>query len=253
MIIYNIVTAFRTFDVLILLITHYNIAAYSIILCYLIYFMLMQSLMVAEGSVTCITVYFAYVMRQSCKSIEVKKVHNKQFYKNSIRYIFGSLLLLDILIFSYDFGTATFQHVILPNGHCSFYGQTVYTTMSIAQAHNTINKVIQITLLVVYFTYYYKLNKMLKMVRILAASVDHPQNRLFFKLAVTIAVTMAAIVEISQIFFAYNWFIKPLSFVGSIGTHSLLIQQCVITFLFTASKTVLQLFKERFCTTGTSS
>ena len=205
-IMYNIATAFRSFDVVILLITHYSIALYSITPCYLIYFMLMQSLIVAEGSATCITAYFAYVMRQSCKSIEVKKVHNKQFYKNSMKYIFSSLLLFDILIFSYDFGTATFQHVILPNGHCSFYGQTVYSTMSIAQAHNTINKIIQITLLVVYFVYYHKLNKILKIVCTLVVTIDHQQNRLHFKLAVT----MAAIIGISQVSFAYNWFIKIL-------------------------------------------
>ena len=57
-----------------------------------------------------------------------------------MKYIFGSLLLLDILIFSYDFGTATFQHVILPNGHCSFYNQIEYDAIKIAQTYTVLNK-----------------------------------------------------------------------------------------------------------------
>ena len=249
MIIYNTATSFRAFDIFILLITHYSIALYSMTSCYLIYFVFMQLLMVSEGSVTCITAYFACVMHQSCKCIEVKKVHNKQFYKNSMKYIFGSLLLFDILIFSYDFGTATFQHAILPNGHCNYFGQVEYATIGIAHAYNSLNKIIQIILLVVYFVYYYKLNKMLKLVRTLAVNGDLQQNQLFFKLAIT----MATAIGISQFFFAYNRFINPLPIVGIVGTFLLLIQQCVIIFLFTSSKKVSQLCKERFCTAKTSS
>ena len=54
MIIYNISTAFRAFDVFVLLITHYSIALYSLTSCYLIYFVFMQLLVVSEGSVTCL-------------------------------------------------------------------------------------------------------------------------------------------------------------------------------------------------------
>ena len=115
-------------------------------------------------------------MRQSCKSREVKKQHNKQFYKNFVNFLIGSLLLLDFLIISYDFGTATFQHVILPNGHCNYVTQTEYSTLKITQAYNTFHKNIQIILLVVYFVYNHKLNKMLKMVRTLSSKVDHQQN-----------------------------------------------------------------------------
>ena len=79
MIIHNIATAVASFNIFILLITHYSIVVYSMTSCYLIYFVFMQSSMVTEGSATCITAYFAYVMRQSCKCIEVKKAHNKQF------------------------------------------------------------------------------------------------------------------------------------------------------------------------------
>ena len=247
MMIYNLASSLASF-ILIFIITQYSIVVHSIAPCYLIYFVFMQSSMVHEGSATCITAYFAYVMRQSCKCIEVTKVHNKQFYKDSMKYIFGSLFLLDILIFSYDFGTATFQHVVLPNGHCSFYKQNKYDTVNIVHAYNALNKIIQIILLVVYFVYHYKLNKMFKMLRISATNVDHQQNQLIFKLAIT----MAAIMGISQIFFAYNRLISPIN-VWIVGGLSVFIQHSATLILFTSSKKVLRLCKERFCTTGTSS
>ena len=196
MIIHSIAASLATFFVFIILIMHESIAVHSITPCYLTYFAFMQSSMISEGSATCIIAYLAYVMRQSCKSIEVKKVQNKQFYENSMKYIFGSLLLCDILIFSYDFGTATFQHVVLPNGHCSFNDQLENDAVKIAQANNVLNKISQNILLVAHFVYYYKLNKMLRMIRTLAVKVDHQQNRLYFKLAIT----MAATIGIAQFF-----------------------------------------------------
>ena len=155
--------------------------------------------------------------------------------------------MLDILIVTYDIGTTKFQHVILPNGHCNFFGSMEYGTLRIAQAHNALNKIFQIILLVVYFVYYYKLNKMLKMFCTLAVNVDQ-QNQLIFKLAIT----MAATIGISQFFFTYNRFINHVNIVGIVGGFSLLMQQCVIIILFTNSK-VLWLCKKKFCTTGISS
>jgi len=123
-----------------------------------------------------------------------------------MKYIFGSLLLFDILIFSYDFGTATFLHVILPNGHCSYFGQLEYDTRKIPKAYYTINKIIQITLSVVYFVYHCKLDKILKMLHTSALNIDHQQNQLFFKLAVT----MAATIGTSQFVFAYTNVTSPI-------------------------------------------
>ena len=251
MIIYNLASFFISFFVLIFVITHYTITVYSITLCYLIYFLFMQSIMITEGSATtCITAYFTYVMRQSCKCIEIKKVQNKQFYKNSIKYIFGSLLLLDILIFSYDFGTATFQHVILPNGHCSLYTETEYDAINIAYAYINLNKIIQIIFLVVFFIYNYKLNKILKTFRTAATNGDHQQNKMFFKLAASMAATIGTV----HFFFAYTRLINSTKSdtIHAVGGISALIQRCAILLLFVSSKKVLQLCKDRFCTTGTS-
>ena len=108
MIIYNMATALRTLNTGTIIITNHIITVHTITPCYLLYFVFMQLLMMGEASATCITAYLTYVMRQSCRSREVKNIHNKKFYKNSINYIFGSLLLFDILILSYDFGTGAF-------------------------------------------------------------------------------------------------------------------------------------------------
>ena len=249
MIIYNLASSFASFNVFILLIMHYSIAVHSITPCYLIYFVFMQSLIVTEGTATCITAYFAYVMRQSYKCIEVTKVHNKQFYENCVRYIFGSLLLFDILIFSYDFGTATFQHVILPNGHCSYFGPIEYATIGIVHAYNTLHKIIQIILLVVYFVYHYKLKKMFKMFHHTSATtVNHQQNRLFFKLAVAMVLTIGT----AQFFFTYARLINPTAAVQLLAGLSVFIQRFAILILFISSKKVLRLWKKRFCTIGTS-
>ena len=248
MIIYNMATALRTLDTSIIIITHNSIAVHAITPCYLLYFLFMQLLMMSEASATCITAYLAYVMRQSCRSREVKNIHNKQFYKNCINYIFGSLLLFDILILSYDFGTGAFQNVLLPNGHCSSLAQMEYDTIQIAQAYTIISKIIQAILLAVYFVHYYQLSNALRMVNTLALNADHKQNRLYFKLAAT----MAATIGISQFFFIYIIFIDFTIIVGIVGIFMLLIQQCVIIILFTSSKKVVQLCQDRFCVTGTS-
>ena len=100
-----------------------------------------------------------------------------------------------------------------------------------------------------YFGYYYKLNNMLKMIRTLAVKVDHQQNRLFFKLAIT----MAATIGIAQFFLTYTRLISPTVSAQIVGGLLVPIQRCVILILFTSSKKVLRLYKERFCTTGTSS
>ena len=55
MIIQSVAASLATFFVFILLMTYSSIAVYSITPCYLIYFVFMQSSMVHEGSVTCIT------------------------------------------------------------------------------------------------------------------------------------------------------------------------------------------------------
>ena len=150
MIIYSIATTFRCAAILAIVITHYNTAVYSTIPCYLLHFIFMQSAMGNEGDATCILAYLAYVMRHSYKSRPLTKEFNQKLYRYSIVYVLGSLLLFNIFIVSYDFGAGAFKDVILPNGHCDFCDdQPQYDTIQIFHANATINKIIQIVLLVI--------------------------------------------------------------------------------------------------------
>ena len=166
----------------------YNTSVDSMPFCYLVYFSYVQSIMVNEGSATCMITYLAYIVHHSYKCREITKDLNKTFYKVSMAYIFGSLLLIDIFILSYDVGTAMFQNVILQNGHCDLIAR--YETTAIAFTFNTLNKIIQVILFIVYYIYYYKYKKLLKSYDNAATGTDEEQHLRFFKIAVTIGVTI---------------------------------------------------------------
>ena len=220
MMFYNIGIAWENASFLALSITHFNIAVHSTLPCYLLFFMIIQSAVVTEGFGTCIIAYLAYVMRQSYRSIPVTKQHKKQLYKYSIRYVLGLLFLFNIFVVSYDFGTGAYKYTLLPNGHCSFINQTEYDTIALVQVNNTIGKLLQGILLVVYFVYYYRINRKLKMIRNLASHPNKEQNRLFFK----IAVIMGATIGISKFLFIIKTFVIRMQVIGAIGVISFLIQ-----------------------------
>ena len=247
MMLYSIVRFYLFVNFFALLITHTIIVIQSRILCYLLFFLGMQFSMANGGFATCILAYIAYIMRHSYRCREVTKEINKKLYKYSIVYVLGSLLVFNIFIVSYDFGTGAFKHVILPNGHCSFINQTEYDTLKVLRANGFFNKSIQILMFVVYVIYYYKLNKMLTMVRDMA-NTDTRENRLLFK----ISITMLATIGISEISFIIYRFIYVTPILMVIGSVSLLIQQYVIMWLYACSGKTSRLCKEKFCTTETS-
>ena len=92
----------------------------------------------------------AYLMYNSCKCVEVIETMNKKFYKNAIKYVLGLLLLCIIFVVGYDFGTGTYNHTILPNGHCVYLFQPQYTTLRLLDAYAYVNGIIQVLLLVAY-------------------------------------------------------------------------------------------------------
>ena len=246
MMFYNIGMACENASFLALSIMHFSIAVHSTIPCYLLFFLIIQSAVVTEGFATCIIAYLAYVMCQSCRSISVTKQLNKQFYKYSIRYVLGLLFLFNVFIVSYDFGTGAYKYTLLPNGHCSFINQTEYDTIAIVQVNNTLSKLLQSILFVVYFVYYYRINRKLKMIRSLASHTDKEQNRLFFR----IAMIMGATIGISKFLFIFKTFIIPMPVIGAIGFISLLIQQCVIVVVYMCSRHMQRLCKIRPSSTG---
>ena len=245
MIIYNIAIAFRCIAIQVLFVTHYYIAVGSMPFCYLAYFSYVQSIMVNEGSATCMITYLAYIVHHSYKCREITKDLNKTFYKVSMAYIFGSLLLIDIFILSYDVGTAMFQNVILPNGHCDFVVDNPrYETTTIAFTFITLNKIIQVILFTVYYVYYYKYKRLRKPLNNAATSTDEEQHLRFFKIAVTIGVTIG----FSGFIHIFNRFTQAIAGVAIFATVSFIAQQCVIIILLAYSKKIQMLCKKKFFT-----
>ena len=73
MILYNIFLVFMYLSIFSMNITHFLVAVHSPIPCYLILFLILQSLIISEGSATCLLAYLAYIMHQSYKCREVTK------------------------------------------------------------------------------------------------------------------------------------------------------------------------------------
>ena len=244
MMLYYLAKIGQCFNVLTLSVTHHNIALHLMMPCYLFNFLFMQSVVVGETFATTFLAYLAYSMYYSYRCREVTKEMNKKLYKRAVTYVLGLLLLFDIFVIGYDFGTGTYKHTLLPNGHCSFFVQTEYDTTRLLDAYGYFNEITQISLLAAYFVYYYKLKKMFKIVRHMP-NTDTQQNRLLLK----IAIMMGANLGISQISLASSWYFDSEMFLNLAGFF-FLIQQIVIMFLFMCSKKMLQLWKAKigYCT-----
>ena len=244
---FNIGRTFHSITIMILLSTTNLITVNSKILCYIFWFSFLQASMITEESTTCVIGFLAYLMHSSYKSIEVKRETKKRLFKYSVVYIFGLPLLFQFLMITYDVATGMYHYVILPNGHCSFVPTPPYTTSSIGYANIFFNRVLQIILVIAYFTYYYKLQNALKFIRSIATS-NKQKDRLYLKLGVAMAATMG----VSKFFYVLDAFIEHSDWLLLIGTLFLLLQQALIMILLTCSKKMARLCKERFCTTETS-
>ena len=248
MMLYSIGRTFYCVTILILTITTVRITVNSTMICYAFFFSLLLAGMIAEESITCILAFLAYIMHSSYKSIELRKGTKKRFYKCSVAYNFGLPLLLCIFTISYDFGSGMYQHVILSNGHCSFFPGSPYTTITrIGYTNLIFNRIIQIIFLVIYFTYFYKFQNATKLIRSMATS-NKQKDQFYFKLAVA----MAATVGVSKFLYLINGLIGYSYLLVFISLFSLLAQQALILVLITCSRKMANLCKERFCTTETS-
>ena len=192
--------------------------------------------MITEESTTCIIAFLAYLMHSSYKTIEVKNETKKRVFKYSVVYIFGLPLLFQFFMITYDVGTGTYHHVILPNGHCSFVSTPPYTTSSIGYANIFFNRVLQIILVIVYFTYYYKIQNALKLIRSMA-TFNKQKDQFYLKLGVSMAATMG----ISKFFYVLDAFTEHSDWLLLIGALFLLIQQALIMILLTCSKKMARL------------
>ena len=124
MMFYNIFVVCQGINALVLSITRHNIIVNSTMFCYLFNFLFMQWAVVGEAFATSSLAYLAYTMRESYKSREVTKEINRTLYRYAIAYALGVILMYDIFIVGYDFGTGVYKHALLPNSHCSFLVQS---------------------------------------------------------------------------------------------------------------------------------
>jgi len=120
MMLFNIFIFLRCASFTVFAVMHFKIAVHSKAFCFLFMHSLTQSAIVSDGFATCIIAYLAYIMHCTYKQKSLTESINKKFLKYSMIYTFGSLILLDIFLITYDFGTGTFKHIILPNSRCSF-------------------------------------------------------------------------------------------------------------------------------------
>ena len=245
MILYNIAKISQFLSAMTISISHYDIALHSLTPCYLFYFSLMESVVIGETFATTFLAYLAYIMYYSYRGREVTKEINKKLYRYAVSYVLGASILFGIFVVGYDFGTGTYKHTLLPNGHCVNFVD--YNTLRLLDTYGYINEIVKVFLLVVYFVYYYKFNRMLTIVHNMP-NTDTQQNLLLLK----IAIMMAASLGISQMAYPFGWIFDTDLFLY-LAANFLLVQQCAIFMLLMCSKKVSRLCKERFCTTETHS
>ena len=240
MILYSIAKICQFLNAVSISISHYNIAFHSLMPCYLFYFLLMESVVISETFATTFLAYLAYIMYYSYRGREVTKDVNKKLYKYATSCVLGASILFGIFVVGYDFGTGMYKHTLLPNGHCVNFME--YNTLRLVDAYTYINEIVKVFLLVAYFVYYYKFNKMIVIVHNMP-NTDTQQNRLFLK----IAIMMGASLGISQIAYPFSLILDNELFLY-MAANFLLVQQCAIFLLLMCSNKVSQLCKERFCT-----
>ena len=242
----SIALACNCMNATVLSITHYNITVNLMLLCYLSNFTFMQLSVLTEAFATSSIAYLALLMHYSYKSIEMSKQINRRLYKYGITYALAVALVFGFFVVTYDFATGTYRHALLPNGHCSYLPQSQYDTLRLFNAYHYGNEIVQIIILTVYFVYYYKHNKALKMVRKMANN-DTQKNKFFFK----IALTMGATLGIAQVLIPIFWY-----FDNEIGIRIVssifLIQRCIIMSLYMCSKKMHRLWKKKLCNTEIS-
>ena len=174
----------------------------------------------------------------------MSKQINKRLYKYGVMYALGSSLVFGFFVVMYDLGTGTYRHTLLPNGHCSFFvTQLEYDTIKLVYAITYVIKIVQVAILVAYFIYYYKVNKVLKTVRKMANN-DRKHNNFYFK----IDLTMGATIRISQMLLPISWYFQTQIGIQIVGLL-FFTQQCLIMSLHMCSKKMHRLWKQKLCKT----
>ena len=181
--------------------------------------------MAIEVFASCILAFLAYILYLSDRLQQFSESREKHFFRQSLMYSFGSLILFGSFILIRDVDTGNGRHTILPSGHCSYWVSD-YDTILIPRTNAAINKMIQIALFIVYLYYYYKLSSGTSTNEVSEAAKK--QSRQLFKIAVSFGGT----VGISEFIWLLEFFIGVDYVGGIIAVTMLFIQQCVIMTSF---------------------
>jgi len=222
---YNGALCFQCIIAVTLMITHFRIPTNSQFICQSIFFFYMLGDMAIEVFASCILAYLAYILYLSDRLQQYSESREKHFFRHSLMYSFGSLILFGSFILARDVDTGNGRYTILPSGHCSYWVSD-YDTILIPRTNAAINKMIQIALFIVYLYYYYKLSSGTSTDEVSEAAKK--QSRQLFKIAVSFGGT----VGISEFIWLLEFFIG-VDYVGAIiAVTMLFIQQCVIMTSF---------------------
>ena len=225
-------------SVIALLLMHHLIIVNSQTICYTT----MIIFVIAAGSyqvfATNILTHLAYTMYRCHKLKSGISDKRSQFlFRCYLAYALFTLVLLFFLVISYDWRTGNGRYTILPSGHCVFVDQ--YSSLFLARIPTAINKIIQMSMFIVYIVYYIKFNR-----NISAAQTSIRYSRHLYR----IAIAMGATLGLSQFVFAFVVFDSEIVDIisGISGALFLLIQQCVIMTSFLDKEKISGLCKKLF-------
>ena len=144
--IYNSALVCYTIITMSALVTQYNIAVSSYVVCYMFALAIMLVGVSIEATVTCILHKTVHAMYSSNKLRRVTPEQSNRHFKYYKIYILGAMLLTLFFIISYDAATGNYKAVIQPNGLCTYLNDhTDYNTTRIAIG---INKTVQLVLFI---------------------------------------------------------------------------------------------------------
>ena len=218
----------------------YQVAFDLLGLCYVTILVYMLASVSLEVFATCIIDHVVYAMRCTCKmKPKMSKKKTKRHYGYYIAYELVTMVIVVVLIITYDVATRNYKEMILPDGHCSLhlYDVQVYDTFQIVAISTTINKIIQIVQYVIYLYYRYQVRKTLKN----TASYSKQQS-LFHRITISMGATigLSFFVFLVQPIFSLT---APTVYVSSSAIF-LMQQSVIMAALLLTEKTCFCLSKE---------
>ena len=229
---------FKCINGLILVSFHFLVALNSQAMCQIIMFSYMQGIVGYETFATCILSFLAYLMYSSYNLRKVTKQIAETLFKKCVTYAFGALALLSILIVCYDYDTANYKYLLLPDGHCALNDVEIYNTLIVTYSFASLNKFLQITAFIIYLYYFSRY-----MAASRVAEVSTVKKQLNKKL-VKIAFVFGAAVGLAQ----FTWILGNISGYRSygrlVGGFFLLLQQSALVINLIGTKKLCQFCKK---------